>query len=214
MTREFHAPIAPRPAPAVQTMIQIAALPAPEPPRIAIPPPIPNVEPLRIDHVVTSVKTGSFTDTTAAPSASLASAGVLTKHASGFSGSAGPVAFSPASRIISKGGFGDTTVAANAIAARKSDAPATTAPVEILSKPRPAYTAEARSLRIEGEVLLEIQFTAAGDLRVLRVAHGLGHGLDETASAAAREIRFRPARHNGAPVDSTAIVHIQFQLAY
>ncbi len=48
----------------------------------------------------------------------------------------------------------------------------------------------------------------------MRVVRGLGHGLDETAIAAAREIRFRPARQNGAPVDSDAIVHIQFQLAY
>jgi hypothetical protein len=43
---------------------------------------------------------------------------------------------------------------------------------------------------------------------------GLGHGLDETAAAAARNIRFRPARRSGDPVDFTAIVHIVFQLAY
>ena len=96
---------------------------------------------------------------------------------------------------------------------RRTTALATLTPVEILSKPRPAYTAEARARNIEGEVLLEVQFSASGDVRVLRVVQGLGHGLDETALAAARGIRFRPATRDGAAVDSTAIVHIVFQLA-
>ena len=86
--------------------------------------------------------------------------------------------------------------------------------VEILSKPRPAYTEEARGQRIEGEVLFEILFTAAGEVRVLRTVRGLGHGLDESAIAAAEAIRFRPAERAGVATDSTAIVHIVFQLAY
>ncbi|HLW76870.1 MAG TPA: energy transducer TonB, partial [Bryobacteraceae bacterium] len=115
---------------------------------------------------------------------------------------------------IASGGFGDAAVATATPAARKLDSPAAATAVEILSKPKPAYTAEARALHIEGEVLVEIEFAASGELRVLRVARGLGHGLDESAVAAAREIRFRPARRAGASVDSTALVHIQFQLAY
>lgn len=59
-----------------------------------------------------------------------------------------------------------------------------------------------------------MQFDAEGDARMVRVVRGLGHGLDETAIAAARGIRFRPAERNGAPIDSAAIVHIVFQLAY
>ncbi len=86
--------------------------------------------------------------------------------------------------------------------------------VEILSKPRPSYTEEARRQRIEGEVLLEILFTAAGQVRVLRTVRGLGYGLDESAIAAAEAIRFRPAERAGVAADSTAIVHIVFQLAY
>lgn len=87
-------------------------------------------------------------------------------------------------------------------------------PVEIVWKPNPAYTSEAWQLRLEGKVLLEVTFTAAGEVRVLRVVKGLGHGLDEAAVAAARQIRFKPERVNGQPVDSTATVHIVFQLAY
>jgi TonB family protein len=120
----------------------------------------------------------------------------------------------PERRVISRGGFGDVQVASNGPVARPADvAPATTA-VEILFKPRPAYTAEARRLQIEGEVVLEIQFTASGEARLVRVVQGLGHGLDESASDAARQIRFRPALRASASVDSIALVHIQFQLAY
>jgi outer membrane biosynthesis protein TonB len=43
---------------------------------------------------------------------------------------------------------------------------------------------------------------------------GLGYGLDDSAQSAARQIRFKPAQQGGQPVDSAAIVHIVFQLAY
>jgi hypothetical protein len=42
----------------------------------------------------------------------------------------------------------------------------------------------------------------------------LGHGLDESAIKAANQMRFKPAERNGSPVDSTAIVHVVFQMAY
>jgi TonB family protein len=87
-------------------------------------------------------------------------------------------------------------------------------PVEITFKPNPVYTAEARALKLEGEVLLEVLFQANGQLHVNRVAHGLGHGLDEAAVAAATRMRFKPASDHGQAVDSTAIVHVLFQLAY
>ena len=87
-------------------------------------------------------------------------------------------------------------------------------PVEILSKPAPAYTAEARRLKKEGEVLLEVVFTASGEVRVISVLQGLGYGLDESAVAAAKQLKFRPAKRDGQPVDSTAKLHIVFQLAY
>ena len=86
-------------------------------------------------------------------------------------------------------------------------------PAEILSKPTPIYTEEARAKRIEGEVLLEVVFEASGRLRVLRIVRGLGHGLDDAAVRAAEQIRFKPALKDGQPSDSTAVVHIIFQLA-
>ena len=86
-------------------------------------------------------------------------------------------------------------------------------PVQIISKPTPSYTADARAARVEGEVLLEVEFSASGKLRVLRIVRGLGHGLDESAIRAAEQIRYKPATRGGAPIDSTATLHIVFQMA-
>ena len=88
------------------------------------------------------------------------------------------------------------------------------AALEILQKPRPAYSDEARRLQIEGEVVLEMLFPASGKARVLRVTRGLGHGLDESAVNAAAAIRFRPAMERGLAVDTVATVRIEFQLAF
>jgi TonB family protein len=86
--------------------------------------------------------------------------------------------------------------------------------VEILFKPRPAYSEEARRLKIEGEVLVEVLFAASGEVKVVGVEKGLGHGLDEAAVQAAANIRFKPAKRGGVAVDSTAVARITFQLAY
>ncbi len=86
-------------------------------------------------------------------------------------------------------------------------------PVSIQEKPSPIYSAEARKLNVEGEVLLQVMFTATGKVRVLRVLRSLGHGLDEAAVQAAEKIRFSPAQQEGRPVDSTATLHIVFQLS-
>src|SRR5437762_6226369 len=96
---------------------------------------------------------------------------------------------------------------------RLQETVANTFPVEIVFKPKPVYTDEARKLQLEGEVLLEVMFGANGQLHVSRVVRGLGHGLDEAAVTATNKIRFKPAQRNGSAVDSTAIVHVMFQLA-
>jgi TonB family protein len=97
---------------------------------------------------------------------------------------------------------------------QQADSGPATTPVEIISKPNPVYTEEARQLKLQGEVLLEVSFGANGQLHVNRVVRGLGHGLDEAAISAANKMRFKPAQHYSQPIDSTAIVHVVFQLAY
>jgi len=114
---------------------------------------------------------------------------------------------------ISTGGFGAEQVVHGGPKIAQNEGPATT-PVEITFKPQPVYTDEARSLKLQGEVLLEVMFGANGTLHVNRVVRGLGHGLDEAAIAAANKMRFKPAMRIGQPVDSTAVVHVVFQMAY
>src|SRR5690348_13948114 len=97
---------------------------------------------------------------------------------------------------------------------KRAAAPANTRPVEILSVPKPVYTQEGIAKKIEGDVLVQVLFTASGEVRVERVVRGLGYGLDESAEAAARQIRFKPAEQDGRPVDFAAIAHITFALAY
>jgi TonB family protein len=93
-----------------------------------------------------------------------------------------------------------------------SAAPATTN-LELLSKPPAQYTDEARQLKVQGDVILRVRFTASGQVQVLGVVHGLGHGLDEEARRVAQQIRFRPATQNGQAVDLTTNITITFQLA-
>src|SRR5215471_13304056 len=116
---------------------------------------------------------------------------------------------------VQTSGFGAQTVAeaGTGVQHKLDDGPPTTS-VEITYKPTPVYTKEARDLKLEGEVLLEISFGATGQLHVNRVVRGMGHGLDEAAIDAANKMRFKPALRNGVPVNSTAIVHVVFQLAY
>jgi TonB family protein len=154
---------------------------------------------------------GSFDSAPASPPARRA---IANGGSSGFSDGSASAPSIAGRGSITSGSFGETTVEKSTRqTAPVGPAAATTTPVEILSKPRPAYTDEARAQKIEGEVLLEMQFSGSGEARVLRVVRGLGHGLDETALTAARGIRFRPATRAGTPVDSAAIVHIVFQLA-
>lgn len=114
---------------------------------------------------------------------------------------------------IHAGAFGDATTAATGPQPHVVSAPASK-PVEVLSKPKPVYTEEAKRLGLQGEVLVQVLFEASGQAHVLRVVRGLGHGLDEAAVNAASQIRFMPAQQNGHAVDSTAVVHVAFELAY
>jgi TonB family protein len=110
------------------------------------------------------------------------------------------------------GGFGDQTVQpAGAHPPRQPETNTYTA-VEILFKPKPVYTTDARDSRVEGEVALEVVFLATGEIRVGRVLHGLGHGLDEAAQQAAAHVRFKPATRAGRPVDTPATIRITFEL--
>lgn len=119
------------------------------------------------------------------------------------------------SGAVQEGGFSNAEQANTAPHARKKaeDTPQTQG-VVILYKPQPQYTAEATAAKIQGEVVLQVVFKASGEVQVIRVVQGLGHGLDENAETAARQIKFTPAKQDGQPVDFPANVRINFELAY
>jgi len=198
--------------------------------------------PQTIERPVQKVQTGGFGDPNGVPAKTTQTRAVNIAQVGGFdmptgpgygngtggaSGARGVVASTgfgsgvavpaqhAASGTVHAAGFGDADVPAPPTVQSHpaSQAPARIIPAEILSKPVPTYTAEARAQRIEGEVLLEVVFEASGRIRVLKVVHGLGYGLDDAAIRAAEQIRFKPALKDGQPSDSTVVVHIIFQLA-
>lgn len=114
---------------------------------------------------------------------------------------------------VQSSGFGDQTVADAPKKKTAAEAPIDT-PVNILDKPKPEYTAEGRSLKLEGDVVIDMVFLSNGTIQVNRVVSGLGHGLDEAAVRAAQQIKFKPAKREGQPVDFPARVRIEFRMAY
>lgn len=83
-----------------------------------------------------------------------------------------------------------------------------------VSIPKPLYTDEAKQMKIQGSVVLRVTFFANGQIQVLGVLRGLGHGLDEEAKRAVQQGHvIRPATVNGKPMDSTTNITITFQLA-
>lgn len=230
----FTAPsIAPKPLPVMQTA------PLPQMPTVLLPgesqAAVKIIEPIPIEIKPAAppvvLQTGVFANA-AATVAKGASASPV--EVGGFSSASVGSARGGRSAQISASGFGDTGLAsasggsrgavrssgfADAVAAPAPAVPGqvrsvqAATPAQILDKPRPVYTEEARRLQIEGEVQLEVLFGASGQIRILRLVRGLGHGLDENAEQAAKSIHFLPAKRDGQAVDSTALVHIIFQLA-
>ena len=168
-----------------------------------------------------AVQTGGFGDPNGVTAngrpdkiANIASLGAFDLPAGGEGGGGGR-SRNTGRAVVQAAGFSNLNTSGSGTGSvSRNDAGPTETPVEILSKPRPEYTAEARQLRLEGEVLIRVLFQATGEMRILEVVRSLGHGLDQNAIRAAQQIRFKPASRQNQPVDSTAIVHIVFQLAY
>ncbi len=155
--------------------------------------------------VVSSTGFGSGTQPAGMPG------GHGTVASTGFGSGAGPSGTSGARGTVASTGFGQSKQAEPGAVARVQE-PATT-PIVVLSKPLPQYTAEAREAHVQGDVTLEVRFAADGQVEVLRVISGLGHGLDEQARLAAGKIRFKPATRDGKAVDQVSVIHVAFQLA-
>ena len=226
---------APKPIPREEPKPVVEA--PPPPPKPVVPEiaaaPAPKVEPQRPRP---AVRTGLLDEVASGPAIVASKSSRSTIVASGFE-STGSAASSSARQgqvmeaafdthtaaqkgsrtgdtVVKESGFGvEAAAPTKPKSERASPLGALDTEVEILSKPKPVYTEEARGLRLEGDVVLDVIFEAGGVLRVLGVAQGLGHGLDEAAIDAAKKIRFNPARRDGAPVDHAAKLRVVFRLA-
>lgn len=78
----------------------------------------------------------------------------------------------------------------------------------ITSKPRPAYTDEARSRNTQGTVVLRVTFLRNGGVGPITVVKGLEYGLTEQAISAAGRISFLPARANGS--QQTVVKQVEY----
>lgn len=153
---------------------------------------------------------GAFDPVVSGPPASTARPGALVASA-GFGSSRADTAAVKLAAEVRPSGFDAVRPAPTP---RAAPAPQRVeVPVEILFKPIPVYTEEARKLKVEGDVLLDVEFGASGAVSVLQVVRGLGHGLDEAAATAASQIRFKPAQNAGRPISVRTTVHIVFRLA-
>jgi TonB family protein len=130
----------------------------------------------------------------------------------GFGSGSAKGAGGAARGTVATGGFGGTGTSGSA-APEPRIQQVHFSPPEVLSEPRPQYTQEARQLRIQGEITLQVRFGVDGKVEVLRIVSGLGHGLDQEAALVAQQIRFKPAVKDGQPTDHITYIHILFQLA-
>ncbi len=87
-----------------------------------------------------------------------------------------------------------------------------TAPLKILAKPKPSYTDSARQNQVQGTVILRVTFLASGAIGSISPVKGLPNGLTEQAIAAARSIRFEPAKSNGVGQTVTKQVEYTFSI--
>lgn len=81
-----------------------------------------------------------------------------------------------------------------------------------LYREMPVYPAFARKLGKEGRVLLRLTIDERGDLIEIEVVEKAGFGFVEAAVDAVKKSTFLPARKNGKPVVSRALLPVRFLL--
>jgi protein TonB len=117
---------------------------------------------------------------------------------SGHDGGVGP-GTGPRHWTGGTGGSGETAIS------RGSDP-------ELLFKVEPEFSEEARRAKYSGTVILLVDVDTSGHAVNVRVAKGLGLGLDEKAVEAVSRWRFRPGRRNGKAVVVPASIEVNFHL--
>ncbi|HZI19638.1 MAG TPA: TonB family protein [Pyrinomonadaceae bacterium] len=82
----------------------------------------------------------------------------------------------------------------------------------ITSRPHPSFTEEARRAGTTGFVRLRAVLAWDGTVKHIMVLKSLPHGLTERAVAAARQIKFVPARAGETPVSQWVVIEYGFRV--
>jgi len=84
-------------------------------------------------------------------------------------------------------------------------------PPVIIGELRPEYPDFAKRARVQGTVVLNVEVFKDGSVGNITVQRSVT-GLDDSAIAAVRKIRFQPGKSSGQPVDTTVIIPVEFRL--
>ena len=76
---------------------------------------------------------------------------------------------------------------------------------------KPEYTPQADSSDISATVEARVVFKSDGQVGDIEIIMWAGFGLDESAAAAIRQLRFKPATRDGRPVSVRATVRYNFR---
>ncbi|MFL6235951.1 MAG: TonB family protein, partial [Thermoanaerobaculia bacterium] len=87
-------------------------------------------------------------------------------------------------------------------------------PPQLVSAPKPGYPPMARTLRVEGTVVVAVLVDENGQVQDVRMAEPIRQnvGLNEAALSAARSVRYKPATKDGVRVKMWTRLRIPFKL--
>ncbi|MDT7602009.1 MAG: hypothetical protein QOF61_6, partial [Acidobacteriota bacterium] len=83
---------------------------------------------------------------------------------------------------------------------------------QILSRPEPTYTEEARKNDVAGTVRVRMVLASSGKVTNVAAITKLPDGLTEKALEAARKIKFKPALKDGRPVSQYVTINYNFDI--
>lgn len=73
-------------------------------------------------------------------------------------------------------------------------------PAQIIQRPEPRYTVEARAKQLKGQVVLDAVLCKSGQVTDIVVVEGQPYGMTENTVEAVRQIQFKPAEKDGQTV--------------
>jgi len=82
----------------------------------------------------------------------------------------------------------------------------------VLYSPDAEFSEEARKAKFSGNVEVYCVVDEQGKTSNIRVARGVGMGLDEKAIEAVRQYKFKPAMKDGKPVRVPMYIDVNFQI--